>query len=81
MRQALDRLYALGPGCMQLTRDRLRRLLSGAGDPHLAVPAVLVGGTNGKGSVVSALSAVLSETHTTGAFIKPHLNLFLGLKR
>jgi dihydrofolate synthase/folylpolyglutamate synthase len=54
-------------------RDRLRRLLNKAGNPHLAVPSVLVGGTNGKGSVVAALSRVLSTRYVTGAFLKPHL--------
>jgi len=73
LRRALDRLYRLGPGRMQPGRDRLRRLLAHAGDPHLAVPSLLIGGTNGKGRVVSALSAVLSTHYATGAFIKPHL--------
>lgn len=72
-RAALDRLYALGPGRMQPGRERLRRLLSRAGDPHLKVPSILVGGTNGKGRVVAALSAVLSARYRVGAFIKPHL--------
>ena len=73
VREALNRLYALGPGRMDLGRDRLRRLLAKAGNPHRAVPAVLVGGTNGKGRVVAALSATLTTTHRTGAFLKPHL--------
>lgn len=54
-------------------RERLRRVLAMAGDPHLAVPSVLVGGTNGKGRAVAGLSAALSTNHRTGAFIKPHL--------
>lgn len=73
MRDALNRLYALGPGRMQPGRDRLRRLLQKAGAPHLAVPAVLVGGTNGKGRLVAALSALLSRRYRSGAFVKPHL--------
>jgi len=73
MREALTRLYALGPGRMQPGRERLRRLLAQAGNPHLAVPAVLVGGTNGKGRLVTALSALLSQRYRTAAFIKPHL--------
>jgi dihydrofolate synthase/folylpolyglutamate synthase len=72
-RAALQRLYALGPGRMQAGRGRLRRLLSRAGDPHLKVPGLLVGGTNGKGRVAAALSAVLSSRYRVGAFIKPHL--------
>ena len=73
MRAALSRLYALGPGRMRTGRERLRRLLQRAGDPQLAVPSVLVGGTNGKGMVVAALSAMLSRSCATGAFLKPHL--------
>ncbi len=72
-REALNRLYALGPGNMLPGRDRLRKLLEQAGNPHLAMPTVLIGGTNGKGSVVAGLSAVLSAQMPTGAFIKPHL--------
>jgi dihydrofolate synthase/folylpolyglutamate synthase len=54
-------------------RDRLRRVLARAGDPHLAVPSMLVGGTNGKGSCVAALSAALASSCKVGAFLKPHL--------
>src|SRR5512147_490545 len=71
--QALRGLYALGQGRMLPGRARLQRLLAKAGHPELAVPSVLVGGTNGKGRLVSALSAVLSQRYRTGAFIKPHL--------
>jgi dihydrofolate synthase/folylpolyglutamate synthase len=73
VRTALDRLYALGPGQMRAGRERLRRLLERAGDPQLAVPSILVGGTNGKGMVVAALSAVLSQSCRAGSFLKPHL--------
>jgi dihydrofolate synthase / folylpolyglutamate synthase len=72
-RAALERLFALGQGRMLPGRDRLSSLLARAGDPHLAVPAVLVGGTNGKGKLTAALSAVLSQRFVTGAFLKPHL--------
>lgn len=54
-------------------RKRLRELLRKAGDPQLKVPAVLIGGTNGKGRLTATLSAVLSQRFVTGAFIKPHL--------
>ena len=51
----------------------MARLLAAAGRPERAVPVVLVGGTNGKGRLVAALSAVLSTRYRTGAFLKPHL--------
>jgi dihydrofolate synthase/folylpolyglutamate synthase len=72
-RAVLHRLYALGQGRMLPGRERLRRVLARAGNPHLAVPSILVGGTNGKGSCVAALSAALAEAYTVGAFLKPHL--------
>lgn len=72
-RRALNRLYALGPGKMLPGRERLAKLLEDAGNPQLAMPTVLVGGTNGKGSLVAGLSAVLSSIMPTGAFLKPHL--------
>lgn len=71
--RALRRLFALGPGRSLPGRARLREALRLAGDPHLAMPAVLVAGTNGKGRITAALSALLSQRYQTGAFIKPHL--------
>ena len=73
MREALNRLYALGQGRMLPGRERLRSVLAAAGDPHLAVPSVLIGGTNGKGRVVAALSAIAAQSIPSGAFVKPHL--------
>lgn len=70
---SLRHLFALGQGRSLPGRERLREALALAGDPHLAVPAVLVAGTNGKGRLTAALSAVLSQRYRTGAFIKPHL--------
>jgi dihydrofolate synthase/folylpolyglutamate synthase len=72
-RAALARLFALGQGRMLPGRDRLRSLLERAGNPHLKVPSILVGGTNGKGRLVTTLSAMLSQQYRTGAFVKPHL--------
>lgn len=72
-RAALARLTALGQGRMLPGRDRLRSVLRRAGDPHLRVPSILVGGTNGKGRLVTTLSSVLSQRYRCGAFVKPHL--------
>ena len=57
---------------------RIRALLARLGDPHLAVPYVVhVGGTNGKGSVVACLDAVLRAAGLRVArFTSPHLHHF-----
>lgn len=54
--------------------DRIKELLSRAGNPHHDYPSVLVGGTNGKGSVCYILSSILKECgYKTGTHIKPHI--------
>jgi len=54
--------------------DRVRAHLAALGDPHLAVPAFHVAGTNGKGSTCAILSSVLTAAgYRTGLFISPHL--------
>lgn len=57
---------------------RIRALLERLGNPHLAVPHVIhVGGTNGKGSVVACLDAVLRSAGLRVArFTSPHLHHF-----
>ena len=53
---------------------RVRAHLAVLGDPHLAVPAIHVAGTNGKGSTCAILSSVLTAAgYSTGLFISPHL--------
>ncbi|MCC6713323.1 MAG: bifunctional folylpolyglutamate synthase/dihydrofolate synthase [Candidatus Dadabacteria bacterium] len=54
--------------------ERIRALLRRLGNPQDKVPAVIVGGTNGKGSVTSAISSVLrAEGYLTGDYTSPHL--------
>ena len=59
---------------MRLGLERVRRLLAAVGDPHLAIPVVLVAGTNGKGST-SALLATICRAggYRTGLYTSPHL--------
>lgn len=58
-----------------LRLDRLRRLLAELGDPHLAVPAIHVAGTKGKGSTAALLASVLRQAgYRTGLFVSPHLH-------
>ncbi len=67
----LSRLEHFG---MRLGLSRARKLLEALGDPHLAVPRILVAGTNGKGST-SALLDVICRTagYRTGLYTSPHL--------
>ncbi|KGQ22380.1 bifunctional folylpolyglutamate synthase/dihydrofolate synthase [Thermus filiformis] len=72
----LDWLYArqtlFTPGL-----ERVKALLSRLGHPEEAFPAVLVGGTNGKGSAARALAAILREEgFRVGLYTSPHLVRF-----
>lgn len=59
---------------VRLGLGRTRALLRAFGDPHLAVHGALVGGTNGKGSVLAlASSALRAAGIRAGATPKPHL--------
>lgn len=59
---------------MKLGLENITSLLARIGEPHRAVPAVLVGGTNGKGSVVTYVASILRAAHcSVGTFYSPHL--------
>jgi dihydrofolate synthase/folylpolyglutamate synthase len=40
--------------------ERIRAMMEWASEPHRTFPSVLIGGTNGKGSVTAFLSAIPS---------------------
>jgi dihydrofolate synthase / folylpolyglutamate synthase len=49
-------------------------LLDALGNPHALFPAVLIAGTNGKGSTASTLASILTEAgQRTGLYTSPHL--------
>ena len=60
---------------VDLTLDRIERLLKRMASPHLKLPPVLhVAGTNGKGSTVAFLRAALEAAgHRVHVFTSPHL--------
>jgi dihydrofolate synthase/folylpolyglutamate synthase len=59
---------------IKLGLERIERLCAAAGHPERAFRSVLVGGTNGKGSVCTMLAAILEEAGLqVGLSPKPHL--------
>ncbi|MDP9192966.1 MAG: bifunctional folylpolyglutamate synthase/dihydrofolate synthase [Acidobacteriota bacterium] len=53
---------------------RMRALLRALGNPHRAVPAIIVAGTNGKGSTSAMLASILNASgYRTGHYTSPHL--------
>lgn len=74
----LLRFTRLHPKSIDLSLDRIRRLLHRLGDPQRKVPPVIhVAGTNGKGSTVAYLRAILNAAgRRVHAYTSPHLIRF-----
>ena len=67
----LRRLEGLG---IRLGLDRMREMLVRHGNPELAVPAVLVAGSNGKGSTSALLASITQAAgYRTALYTSPHL--------
>ena len=61
-------------GPVEHNLPRTRHLLAELGNPETSFRSVIVGGTNGKGSVVAMLDAMLRAAgYRTGRFTSPHL--------
>ncbi|MCY3669228.1 MAG: Mur ligase family protein, partial [Gemmatimonadetes bacterium] len=64
---------ALGP--IEDYLPRMRALLTRLGDPQTRFRSIIVGGTNGKGTVASLLAAILkAHGHKAGLYTSPHLH-------
>ncbi len=74
----LDRLTRLHPKLIDLSLERIRRLLDALGRPEDRLPPVIhVAGTNGKGSVIAFLAAIFRAAgHSAHAYTSPHLVRF-----
>lgn len=74
----LERLKTLHPKTIDMSLDRLVRLLKALGDPHLAIPPVAhVAGTNGKGSTLAYLRAMCEAAgERVHVYTSPHLVRF-----
>jgi dihydrofolate synthase/folylpolyglutamate synthase len=74
----LERLTKLHPKLIDLVLDRVQRLLDRVGNPERRLPPVVhVAGTNGKGSTVAYLRAMLEAAgYRVHAYTSPHLVRF-----
>jgi dihydrofolate synthase/folylpolyglutamate synthase len=74
----LERMMALHPKIIDLTLDRVWRLLDALGNPQNDLPPVVhIAGTNGKGSTLAMIRAGLEAAgKTCHAYTSPHLARF-----
>ncbi|MEM9349964.1 MAG: folylpolyglutamate synthase/dihydrofolate synthase family protein [Pseudomonadota bacterium] len=74
----LERMMALHPKIIDLTLDRVWRLLERLENPELSLPPVVhIAGTNGKGSTLAMIRAGLEGAGLTcHAYTSPHLARF-----
>ncbi|WP_413867614.1 bifunctional folylpolyglutamate synthase/dihydrofolate synthase [Albidovulum sp.] len=74
----LQRMMALHPKIIDLTLDRVHRLLAALGHPERALPPVIhIAGTNGKGSTQAMIRAGLEAGGgRVHAYTSPHLARF-----
>ncbi|WP_195820922.1 bifunctional folylpolyglutamate synthase/dihydrofolate synthase [Roseobacter sp. MH60115] len=74
----LERMMALHPKIIDLTLDRVWRLLEALGNPQNDLPPVIhIAGTNGKGSTLAMIRAGLEAAgKTVHAYTSPHLARF-----
>ena len=79
---AIDQLNAMTPELYakagqprrKFELDEVRILLAALGDPQKRFRAVLIAGTNGKGSTAATLASILTEAGLrTGLYTSPHL--------
>src|SRR5512135_1896938 len=74
----VSRLTALHPKRIDLSLDRVERLLAALGHPERKLPPVIhVAGTNGKGSTIAFMRAILEAAgKRVHVYSSPHLVRF-----
>lgn len=77
-KKILRRLELLHPKKIDLSLDRLRKLLKKLNNPHLRLPPIIhVAGTNGKGSVTSFLRYIYETSKlSVQCYTSPHIIRF-----
>ena len=73
--EILARLSALHPSTIDLSLERMQRLMAQLGNPERRLPPTIhVAGTNGKGSTIAYLRAILEAADlTVHVYTSPHL--------
>jgi len=67
-------LLDMNSNVIHLGLGPIKRLLEKIDNPQLTYPSVLIGGTNGKGSIAAMLSSILRESgFKVGLYTSPHL--------
>ncbi|MGD9026243.1 MAG: Mur ligase family protein, partial [Desulfobacterales bacterium] len=75
--RCLETMYGLRRFGIILGLETIRNILDGLEQPHRNYACIHVAGTNGKGSVAAALSAILFESgYRVGLYTSPHLVRF-----
>ncbi len=70
----LKNMYGLRRFGIKLGLSTIRKILAGLGNPQNSFACVHVAGTNGKGSVASALATILTRAgYKAGLYTSPHL--------
>ncbi len=73
-KDALDSLFARTTGGFKFGLERTVALLERLGNPHHAYPSLHIAGTNGKGSSVATMSALLAASgRRVATYTSPHL--------
>lgn len=73
----LKSMYSLRRFGIKLGLSTIRRILKGLGNPQNNFHSIHVAGTNGKGSVASALASILNASgYKAGLYTSPHLVRF-----
>ncbi|QTA82895.1 Dihydrofolate synthase/folylpolyglutamate synthase [Desulfonema limicola] len=73
-KECLETMFGLHRFGIKLGLETIGNILSSIGNPHKKLKTIHIAGTNGKGSVASALSTILSLAgYKTGLYTSPHL--------
>ena len=75
--ECLEAMFGLHRFGIKLGLETIGNILSAIGNPHKQLKCIHIAGTNGKGSVASTLSTILSSAgYKTGMYTSPHLVRF-----